>query len=368
MARGSRLAGTATAVVLLAAGAWWLLIDRSDDYHDVDLQRPDDLTAAVDAIRRAVPPALDRASVPGAAVAVVADGSTLWSDGFGVTTTGGTEVTAETVFQVGSISKPVAAATILALADDGVLDLDEPVADLLSSWQALDAFPDPGSITLRRLLSHTAGMDTPGYLGVPADEPFPTTVESLEGATTGSPVRQSETPGEYSYSGGGYTIAQLVAEDVTGRPFGELAAQYVFEPLGMTSSGYDCTQLDELAPIAASGHDSDGEPTPRYRYPEAAAGGVCTNATDLAKFAAWLASDDPRSATMRQPADDADDIYGLGLEIYGGATVGHVGVNRGFNSRLVVNPDEGLGLLVITNGDRGAEIADEILSAWQEHS
>jgi hypothetical protein len=108
--------------------------------------------------------------------------------------------------------------------------------------------------------------------------------------------------------------------------------------------------------------------TPRYRYPEAAAGGVCTNATDLAKFAAWLASDDPRSATMREPADGAQGIYGLGLEIYAGTTVGHVGVNRGFNARLVVDQNEELGLLVITNGDRGAEVADEVVTAWQEHS
>jgi CubicO group peptidase (beta-lactamase class C family) len=362
-----RAAAVVAAVVLAALGAWWILREPSD-YHDLDLRAPDDPEQSVSAIEAHLPEALDDASVPGAAVAVVLDGATAWSAGFGVTTEGSSDVTADTVFQVGSISKPIAAATIIALVEEGVLDLDQPVASRLADWPPIDDFSDPEAVTLRALLSHTAGIDTPGYQGSPADRPLPSTVESLDGADTGSPVGQSETPGEYSYSGGGFTIAQLVAEEVTGRPFAQLAEEHVFTPLGMTSSGYGCTQSDHTDPAVAPGHDDEGMPTPRYRYAEAAAAGVCTTATDLAKFAAWLASDDPPAVLMRDPADGAEGIYGLGLELYAGATVGHVGVNRGYYARMVVDSDEDVGLLVITNGDRGAEVADAAVAAWQESS
>jgi CubicO group peptidase (beta-lactamase class C family) len=353
----------AIALVLVAVGVW--LVRSSADDHDLDLRAPADLADTVAAIDAVVPRTLDEAAVPGAAVAVVRDGSTVWSAGFGFATPGGAEITPETVFQVGSISKPVAAATILALVSEGTLDLDSPVLDVLRSWRVPEEYADPDAVTLRSLLSHTAGIDTPGYLGLPADRPLPTTVESLSGATTGSPVAQDKTPGEYAYSGGGYTIAQLVAEDVTGRPFAELAQQYVFDPLAMTATNYSCTRSPDPDPAAAVGHDADGAPTPRYRYAEAAAAGVCTTATDLAKFAAWLASDDPRAELMRTPAAGTGGDYGLGLEIYAGGTIGHLGVNRGFDSRLLVDADDDLALLVMTNGDNGARVADAVLDAWQ---
>lgn len=229
--------------------------------------------------------------MPGVTVAVVEDGEVVWTEGFGVP--------ADTEFQAGSISKPVAAASVLALADEGVVDLDEPVS---------------------------------------------TTAESLEG----SPVRQSLEPGHYSCSGGGCTIAQQVVEDVTGQPFADVARREVLDPLGMTASGYDCAGA------------------PGYRYAEAAAAGLCSTAADLARFAVWLGSDDPRAELMREPAAGTDGHYGLGLELDDAPTVRHPGVNRGYHAELLVDPDAGVGLVVLTDGDRGGEVVDAVLRAWQD--
>lgn len=316
----------AVALVLTAAAVTWSLL--RDDGVDHRLTRPDDLAAVTRAIAEEVPDALRASGTPGAEVAVVEDGEVAWSRGFGLDAT--------TVLQAGSISKTVAAAAILALADEGVLDLDTPVASYLHAWALPAGFPDPDAVTLRRLLSHTAGIGTPGYLGRPADLQLPTTAEALAG------IEQSEKVGAYAYSGGGFTIAQEVAEEVTGQPFAEVVRRTVLAPLAMTSSGYACAG---------------------YRYAEAAAAGLCTTAADLARFAIWLGSDDPRAVAMRRPAAGTDGHYGLGTEVDGG-TVGHLGVNRGFHAELRVDPAARVGVVVLTNGDRGGEVVDAVLRAW----
>ena len=344
------------ALLLAVAGlTWWRLQSGTPDH---DLTEPDNVAAVVGAISRAVPDAQRDAHVPGVAVAVTEGDDVAWSHTFGVP--------AGTVFEAGSISKTVAAAAVLALVDDGRVDLDEPVATYLRTWRLPDAFPDPDEVTLRALLSHTAGIDTPGYLGLPADQPLPSTAESLDGAATGAAVRQTETPGEYTYSGGGFTIAQQVVEDVTGEPFADVVRREVLEPLGMTSSGYECTQADQPAPADAPGHLADGEAAPRYRYAEAAAAGLCTTADDLARFAVWLGSSDPRAREMREAATGTDGVYGLGVEIEGSSTVRHVGINRGFHAELLVNPGARVGLVVLTNGDEGGDVVDAVLNAWHD--
>lgn len=332
--RRRRLVAGATLVLVLlvAATAGWLLL-RGGPAHT--LSRPADLGAVTAAVDATVPNAQRDADVPGVTVAVVEDGEVAWQGAYGVPQ--------DTVFQAGSISKPVAAATVLALADEGVVDLDEPVSTYLRSWRLPADSPDPDGVTLRRLLAHTAGIDTDGYQGLDRDAPLPTTAESL------ATVHQTAEVGSYEYSGGGYTIAQQVVEDVTGAPFAAAVQREVLDPLGMTASGFGCTTADE-------GHG--------YKYAEAAAAGLCSTTADLGRFAAWLGSDDPRAEAMRTPQDGTDGDYGLGLELDEAPTVRHEGVNRGFHAELLVQPDDGVGLVVMTDGDRGGEVVDAVLDAW----
>jgi len=343
-------------LALVAAFVWWRTGGAGVSHELTAVGDVDELTAA---ISRTVQPAMRDAHVPGVAVAVVHGRRPVWSGSFGTAPA--------TVFQAGSISKTIAASAVLALAEDGVVDLDAPVSRYLTSWRLPAGSPDPDRVTLRRLLSHTAGIDTPGYLGVPADQPLPSTAQSLAGAATGGvPVRQAERAGSYAYSGGGFTIAQQVVEDVTREPFAAVVQREVLTPLGMAASGYDCTTSASPGPRDAGGHLASGAAAPRYRYAEAAAAGLCTTAGDLARFAVWLGSSDPRAVTMRRPAGGTGGRYGLGTELMGGGTAGHPGVNRGFHAELLADPDAGAALVVLTDGDRGKDVLDAVLHAWHD--
>lgn len=353
-------------VALLGVGAiGWLLLRPADG---ISLGRPPDLNATTAAIDAAMPAALADGHVPGAEVAIAIDGVPVWSAGYGTTTPGGSTVRADTVFQVGSISKTVAAATIVRTAGSPA-ELDLPVSDRLHSWRLPADSPDPAAVTLRRLLSHTAGINVPGYLGLPAGRPLPSTAGSLQGESGSEPVRQVAGAGSYSYSGGGYTIAQLAAEDTAGIPFAQLAQRQVLTPLTMSHSGYGCHDgttgpRNGAAGPDAQGHDAAGARTPAYRYPEAAAAGMCSTAGDLALLGAWLATDDQVAVRMRTAADGTGGHYGLGVEIDDTGVVGHIGVNRGFYARLLVNPADQVVLAVVTNGDNGRSIVDAVLAAW----
>lgn len=362
-----RFAAWVAALLIVSAIVWAVMLALAGV--DRTLPRAAELATVTAAIDSAVPGALASQRVPGAAVAVIQDGDVVWSQGYGVAAPGGEAVTASTVFQVGSISKTVAAATLLGLADDNVLGLDDPVWPLLNSWRLPSDWPDADAVTVRRLLSHTAGISQPGYLGLSPGPPLPTTAESLNGATTGTAVTQKQPSGSYAYSGGGYTLAQLVAEDATGEPFAELARRYVFTPIGVDSTGYTCTQNAGTGPAWAAGHNGRGEPTVHYRYPELAAAGMCATADDLGRFAAWLGSDDPRAELMRTATDGTNGKYGLGVELYerdGTMTAGHPGVNRGFHAQLLVNTVDDVAIVVLTNGDNGGAVIEAVLRAWRD--
>lgn len=111
----------------------------------------------------------------------------------------------------------------MKLVETGAIDLDEPVSRYLSRWQLPETECDNEGVTMRRLLSHTVGLSLHGYPGFHPDEPLPTLEESLSGATDGAgAVYLVREPGsEWEYSGGGYTLAQLIIEEITGQPFAE---------------------------------------------------------------------------------------------------------------------------------------------------
>jgi len=209
----------------------------------------------------AVPAALAEHQVPGAAIAIVEDGRVAWSGAYGVRgSTTEAVLQPDDAFQVASLSKPLAAYTIMALAEQGTIDLDTPVERYLERWE----LPDSG---------------------------LPPLEASLEGASGGAPVRLIDAPGTgFRYSGGGYGSAQLAVEDATGEPFDELAARLVLDPLGMT----DSTFAEEAPADAATPHDADGQPLPWFRHPELAAAGLVSTAPDLAR--AW-----PGAISMRYP-------------------------------------------------------------------
>jgi CubicO group peptidase (beta-lactamase class C family) len=188
-----------------------------------------------------VPALLEELATPGASVALLRDGKVVLARGYGWANREKKQpVTRETLFNIGSISKTHAAWGLMKLVQDGKIDLDAPVERYLTRWHLPASSFNHDSVTLRRLLSHTAGLRLHGYPGWNPDQPLPTIEASLNGNTNGSgDVRVIMPPGsKWQYSGGGYTIAQLLVEEVTGRKFDDYMKQEIFRPLGTTSSSY----------------------------------------------------------------------------------------------------------------------------------
>lgn len=163
-----------------------------------------------------------------------------WSGAYGVReTVSGEPLRPDDVFQVASVSKSVAAYAVMRLVQEGRLDLDVPIARYLTRWRLPDSEHGAEGVTARRLLSHTAGLSTDSYPGLPPGVPLPALEESLGGVPGIELVHQVEAPGAvYRYSGGGYTVLQLAVEEVTGKTFADSLAESVLTPLGMSDSSY----------------------------------------------------------------------------------------------------------------------------------
>lgn len=315
---------------------------------------------------------------PGVSIAVVNDGVIEWACGFGLREHGKPEpVTPETLFQAGSISKPVFALTVMRLVEEGKLDLDEDVNRRLTSWKV----PPSGSwqprITLRQLLSHSAGLTVHGFPGYDAKEPIPTVVDVLNGQPPSNtePVQVNILPGiQFRYSGGGTTVAQQLVVDTLGKPFPQIARELVLDPLGMAHSTYEQPLPPDRAAAAATAHPWKSRPLPGrwHVYPEMAAAGLWTTPSDLARagieLQRALRGDSPRLlrretvAEMLKPQIGKE--MGIGFFLEGqGERFGHGGWDEGFVALATFYKDRGLGAVIMLNSNEGNALLGEILRA-----
>lgn len=320
-------------------------------------------------------------SVPGLCVAVIHDFAVEWTRGYGVIESGtDAPVTTETLFQAASISKPVGATVALYLVEQGLLDPDEDVNNKLHSWKIPEnEFTKKEKVTLRRILSHTAGLTVHGFRGydVAGGEKVPTILEVLDGKepANSDPIRVDIVPGtRFRYSGGGYTVMQLLIEDATGRPLYELAEELIFEPLNMTNSSLQKPLPQELSAKVSAGHLRDGTVIEGYWFLPSGSSccGLWTTPEDLAKFAVELQqsyrgeSNNILSTEMTTEmlSPHAGENFGLGMGLTGeGDDVyfTHSGGNVGFRCILIAHRDKGYGAAVMTNSDTGALLFQEIL-------
>lgn len=314
--------------------------------------------------------------VPGVSVAVINDFELDYVESHGVESrTTGEPVTGETLFQAASLTKSVTAMGILSLVQDGTVSLDADVNDYLTSWEVPDnRFQTSQPVTLRRLLSHTAGTTVSGFRGYRYTESVPTLIQILDGEppSNSPPVVVDAVPGSgFSYSGGGFLIAQQVVLDVTGMTFPEFIRERVLDPIGLDHSTFEQPLPDSLADQAASGYYADGTPVPgrHHIYPEIAAGGWWTTATDVARFlieiqrsvrgeSNLVLSRDHAELMLREVRND----YGLGLALRsdgGQVYFWHAGANDGFRSAMIAHPSRGYGLVIMTNSDNGQPALSE---------
>ena len=291
----------------------------------------------------------------------------------------GAPATNETLFQAGSISKPVAATGALRMVEDGRLTLDAPVNEFLTSWQLPEnELTAVTPVTIRQLLSHTAGTTVHGFPGYPPSKPVPTVQQVLDGtppANTAA-VRVDIPPGStVRYSGGGTTIVQLAMMDVSAEPFPALLRRLVLEPAGMGLSTYENPLPPPRLAEAAAGYRRDGAPVPgkRHTYPEMAAAGLWTTPTDLARFAIAIqnslrgtAGGVLRPETAREMVTPVMGEAGLGFFLWdngGPEYFQHGGADEGFQALLFASRDGGYGVAVMANSDNGGAIAQEIMRA-----
>jgi CubicO group peptidase (beta-lactamase class C family) len=314
--------------------------------------------------------------VPGVSIAVVNRGVVEWARGYGTTEAGrGTRVTQETLFQAASVSKPVAAVAAMRLVQDGRLGLDDDVNRYLRSWH-LPPGRDGRGVTLRQLLSHSAGVGIHGFGGYQRGATVPSVVQILEGRrpANNKPIRIASQPGHYAYSGGGYTVVQQLVADASGAPFGEAVYESVLRSLGMTHSTYDQPLPGEFEPYAAAGHDADGNEIPGgwHTYPELAAAGLWTTPTDLARVIVEIQNAVSGRGRLlsapiaQQMISKQAGNYGLGFNLSGsgrGVRFDHGGVNAGYRVQLMGFAYLGQGAVVMTNGDNGSQLASEITTA-----
>ena len=323
--------------------------------------------------------------VPGVSVAVIRDYKVEWARGYGVKDIETNEpVTTETLFQAGSISKPVAAMTALKKVEQGKIALDQNINDKLISWKLPDnELTAKKKVTLANLLSHTGGLTVHGFPGYAVGEKIPTLPEVLDGSKPANTaaVRVDMEPGtRFRYSGGGTTIAQLAIMDIEKKPYPQIAHETVLGPLGMTSSTYSQPLPAETRKKAASGHRNNGKPVEGkiHIYPEMAAAGLWTTPTDLAKFAIEvqlsLAGKSnkvlSKETTTKMVTPFISDTVGMGffIEKHGQAIYfGHGGADEGFRAQLLVNRDKGYGAVVMVNSDNGEIMGEIIRSIAKEY-
>ena len=318
--------------------------------------------------------------VPGVSVAFFDHGGIIWTRVYGLADVAAKKpVTPETLFQAASISKPITALAALHLVQEGKLSLDEDVNVKLRTWKVPEnEFTEKEKVTIRRILSHSAGLTVHGFAGYASGESVPTIVQILNGEkpANSDPIRVDVVPGTlWRYSGGGYVVLQTLLSDVTGKPFPQIMSELVLRPAGMTHSTYEQPLTKNLWPEAATPYRANGDPVKGgwHTYPEMAPAGLWTTPSDLARAAIEVQNEYAGKSSKILSQDMARQMLtpqmgtwglGFGLESRGGkSSFSHGGANEGFRCNLFAYTDGGQGLAVMTNSDSGGELTEEIYRA-----
>lgn len=354
-------------LVTLGAASSSTFAQHSPQQPPTPLQSKAKLQQVIVRLERTIPQLMKDGDVPGLSIALVRNGEVVWHHGFGVKNAKTNEpVTDDTVFEAASLSKPVFAYAVMKLVENGKLDLDKPLNQYLPG--DYDVGPDPrlAQITARRVLSHTTGF--PNWRS--------------EGGT----LKIYFTPGEkFSYSGEGFVYLSKVVEHLTGKQFDAFMKEYVFDPLGMTSSSY--VWQSTFDKLKASRHNSLGEPTSDIKPQRAnAAASLHTTAQDYGRFVAAILEgtglkketlglmltaqikvDQGGSNTTSRPADKLSPTisWGLGWGLQAtsdGLSFWHWGDNGDTKAYVVAFQKEKLGVVVFTNGANGLSIMPEIVA------
>ncbi|QSX31042.1 beta-lactamase family protein [Shewanella cyperi] len=328
--------------------------------------------------------------VPAVSIAVVNNGQLEWARAYGVNLVGSSEhTTPDTLFQIASISKAVSAMAALHMVEQGKLQLDGDINKQLKSWQLPDnEFTQEHKVSLRQLLNHSGGVNVHGFHGYPEKQTVPSLLAVLDGEAPANsePVRVEAIPGtEWRYSGGGYSIIQLLMTEVSKQDFPQLLQDVVFTPLDMRHSRFASRLPDEERSHAAAGHEVNGEAIEGlwHQYPELAAASMWSTASDLTKIIIEVQQSDAGTSNKILSSQMTKTMLtrglgetGLGFFVEdksdgssGSSTnvsytsFSHSGGIEGSRSLLFGYTKTGQGAVVLTNSDNGMALIEEIFTS-----
>lgn len=356
------------------------LMVGSCDNHRQKGQQGDPISSKYDAL---VPELLNKTGVSGVAIAVIKNGVPIWSKGYGFSDRKSRkEVTTDTRFNIGSVSKTLTAWGVMKLVETGIVELDVSVDRYLKRWHLPQSEFDNSRVTVRRLLNHTSGLSTypisESFNAYPPGSSMPSIVEALS-RSYGSfrKLRLVQEPGKsFQYNNGNYAILQLLIEDVTGKSFSVFMQRSIFEPLGMQHTGYHRTSSVAMA------YGEGNKPRQQFDYVEQASGGIFTTASDLATFVAAIDSSDSslpgrgvlKPSTVEEiitPSKETNNQYGLGFQMAplkkNSYFVAHQGANEGFRSLFLFDREKRSGIVILTNSDVGGRIIADIVCVWAKY-
>jgi CubicO group peptidase (beta-lactamase class C family) len=345
----------------------------------------DSLDAFLDHLERHIPRLMEQYQVPGLTVAVVRGGEPVRSAAFGhADLEQRRTMTVDAVFRAESISKAVTAWGVMRLVEQGRIDLDDPVQKYLGDFRLPDSRYNEEEVTIRRLLSNSAGMPL-GTVG-PAVQYAPNSDMPTLREYLAYEARLEREPGSaYFYSNVGFNLLELVIEEVTGRDFVEYMADEVLHPLGMRSSSFAWSP--NVARRIAIGYDLRGRAVPTYVYPARASGGLFTTVDDIARFVSAGMSDASNGAVLgregiralQSPQVAVSKIFALVADSYG---FGHFLEDRPGDPRVVwvggqgngwmtdfhAVPESGDAIVILTNSQRSWPLMSQVLIDWSRWS
>jgi len=327
-----------------------------------------------------IPELMKTYEIPGVSMALVQNNKVVWTQAFGFADIeAGRKMTANTICRVQSISKPVTAWGVMKLVEQDKIDIDKPVSFYLKNWTHPESEFSEKDITIRQLLSHSAGMPLGDILTRYApQEDMPSLEEKLS-----MEAHLIQEPGtSFSYSNTGYNLLELLIQEVTGMRYAEYMEQEILDPLGMAHASFEWSlEFDPPVPV---GYNLKGEEIPVYVYPEKASGGLFATAEDIAKFALAGMQDSPQEVLSTASIDElykpmakemgmyslVFDAYGLGHYIenipVGGIAVSHGGQGTGCMTHFHAVPEKGDAIVILTNSQRSWPFISYIMSDWAE--
>ena len=355
--------------------AFLIMLQTSHSQESIDLK---EMSARLD---QNIGMVLEENHVPGIAIAILKDGDVVYQKQFGFADKANEiPITGQTGFNIGSISKVFTAWGIMKLVQKGEIDLDLPANKYLTKWQLPPSEFDHDKVTVRRMLSHSAGLSVHGYPGWNDPDKLPTLEESLSGIPkNGTAVKVIFEPGtRFKYSGGGYSIMQLMIEEVTGDSFEHYMDTAVIKPLEMNRSSFTIDK--EILSNSSLEHNKKGKVIPFEYFTAQGAAGFHTTLDDMIKFVRehqkLLGDTEEYSvispSILREmlsviPATEELNTYGLGYNKYehdGGGSWGHGGANSGWMAHIRMRNTPKTGLIVLTNSYGGLEVIRQVVKDW----